>query len=100
MNRNIKPPKRQQIAEFYGKIGDNHEFYNDNYKNLILSIRQNDFTYLNSENSEERLVLCKNAINTWHNFVQEDSKNIPEEDSKIPSNSYRFLKEVFERQKV
>jgi len=100
VNRAIKPPKRQQIAEFYGKLGDNHEFFNYTYKNLLINIKQNDFAYANSENLEERMKFCKNEINTWHNFVTEESKNIPEEDSKISSVNYRLLKEVFERQKV
>jgi hypothetical protein len=67
---------------------------------LLISLKQNDLNYSNSENTEERIKLCKIGISTWHDFVKEESKNMPEENSKILPASYKLLKEVFERQKV
>lgn len=99
-DRTIKPPKRQQIAEFYGKFDSNHNFYSDEYKHLLTSIKENDSAFSNSENIEERIRICKMGISTWHNFVEEESKKMPEENSKISNSNYKLLKELFERQKV
>ena len=67
---------------------------------MLTNIKQNDLAYSNSENTEERIRLCKMGITTWHNFIKEESKNLPEENSKISTSSYKLLREVFERQKV
>lgn len=67
---------------------------------MLILLKQNDLTYSNSENPEERISLCKMGITTWHNFVKEEAKNLSEEDSKIAPASYKLLREVFERQKV
>ena len=39
-------------------------------------------------------------MNNWNNFVEEEKKNLTEEDKSFSLYSYKFLKEVFERQKV
>jgi hypothetical protein len=40
------------------------------------------------------------GITTWYNFVHEESKNMPEENSKTSSANFKLFREVFERQKV
>ena len=67
---------------------------------MVTSIKENDSVYSNSESLEQRIKFCKMGITTWYNFVQEESKNMPEENSKISSANFKLLREVFERQKV
>jgi hypothetical protein len=99
-DRVIKTPKRMQIAEFYGNFNENHQFYSDNYKHLLLNLKSNDHLFSKSENVEERMKITKSSISLWQKFVEEESKNIPKEETTFSHTSLNLFKEVFERQKV
>jgi len=99
-DRIIKPKKTDQIKEFYQNINQDHSFFNEDYKNLLLKLKENDELYSKSEETDDRIQLSKSTFSLWKNFFNKEIKGIDVEESNFSQTSYNLLKECFERQKV
>jgi hypothetical protein len=99
-DRTIKKTQEIQISEFYGKMKDNHEYMSDNYKNLLLNLKQVDEKYSNTLELDKRVKLAKDGLDQWKTFIEQTAKNLPEEDFQIRDDIIIKLKEIWGRFKV
>ncbi len=99
-DRTIKTPQEIQVSEFYAKMKEDHEYMSDNYKNLLLNLKQVDEKYSNTQGLDMRLKLAKQGIDQWKSFIELTAKNLPEEDFQIRDDIIIKLKEIWGRFKV
>ncbi len=96
-DRTVKTPKDQQISEFYGRLKDDHQYINEDYKSFLTSLRNLDKKYSETVEIETRVSLAKESINTWSNFVVVTSQSLPEEDYTVREDILIKLKDIFMR---
>jgi hypothetical protein len=99
-DRTTKFPKELQISEFYGKMDENHNYFNENYKNLLLSLKEIDQRYASNVQLESRIKLAKDAITHWKNFVEISNNYLPAEQFKVRDDILIKLKDIWMRFKV
>jgi hypothetical protein len=99
-DRTIKTPQEIQISEFYGKFKEDHQFMSENYKNLLLNLKQNDEKFSNSSETEKRVKLAKEGIDQWKTFIEFSAKSLPEEEFQIRDDIIIKLKDIWSRFKV
>lgn len=90
-------PKEVQIAEFYGKMKDNHIYMNEEYKTLLLDLKDIDNKYCEAKTLENRVKLCNNAITAWKGFIEHTKQNLPSEEYTIRDDIMAKLKDIFMR---
>jgi hypothetical protein len=104
-DRTVKFPKKLEIAEFYGKVDENHNFMNNEYKHLLLSLKESDKNYSHANNLETRVQLAKDQISLWQNFFQKENEKLLnddklKEDYKLKEDVIGQLREIWLRTKV
>ena len=93
-------PKELQISEFYGKMKEDHSYLSDEYKHLLLSLKDDDAKFAANNKIEERVKLAKNEISSWKIFVDVSSKNLSEEEFKVRQDTLIKLEDIWMRFKV
>ena len=63
--------KELQMSEFYGKMKVDHSYYSEEYKSLLLYLRENDSEWTQS-GLESKVALAKNGVDQCREFIQED----------------------------
>jgi hypothetical protein len=99
-DRTIKTPVEIQIGEFYGKFKEDHVLLSENYKNLLVNLKQNDENYSNSTEIEKRVKLAKEGIDHWKTFIEQSAKSLPEEEFQTRDDIIIKLKDIWSRFKV
>ena len=72
----------------------------ENYKNLLLNLKQNDEKFSNSSETEKRVKLAKEGIDQWKTFIEFSAKSLPEEEFQIRDDIIIKLKDIWSRFKV
>jgi hypothetical protein len=93
-------PKDLQIAEVYSRMKEDHQYMNDTYKHLLTSLKDIDKSYSISKATDQRVVLAKNAISAWDDFVQRESEALPGEEFFVSDDTKFKLREIWDRFKV
>jgi hypothetical protein len=100
LNRTPQFPKELQICEFYGKMKDDHSYMSDQYKHLLLSLRDGDASYSQTNNLETRVQIAKDQISAWNDFAQKERENLPADEYSIKKEVEQNLREIWNRTKV
>lgn len=96
-DRNPIIPKELQISEFYSTMKDDHVYYNDSYKHLILKLQENDNEYSKNKEVDKRISYAKDSIQLWKKFIEEENKNLPNDEYNIKEDTIYKLKEIWSR---
>lgn len=95
----LNPPSKEiQSAEFYGNMNNDHPYLSEEYKHLLLNIKEIDAMWSNEKNLDKRVELCKNTMNFWKTYI--NSVSLPEEEFKVREGSLIKLEEIWMRFKV
>ncbi len=92
--------KNVQISEVYGTMNDHHPYMSEEYKNLLLSLKEIDNQYILSSTLEKRVQLSKDTITHWKNFIEHTHKGLPNEEYTIRQDIHIKLEDIFMRFKV
>ena len=99
-DRTIEFPKEGQIAEFYSKMKHDHNYLNEEYKLLLLNIKEIDSEYSINTSKANRIGLNKKAINQWQSFIDFTKNSIPKEEITLRDDMKIKLNELWLRTKV
>jgi hypothetical protein len=99
-DRTVLVPKEIQISEFYLNMKENHNYMSEEYKHLLLNLKEIDHIYSNSNNLEKRIELSKDGIDHLKNFIEHTNENLPEEEYKVREGISIKLEEIWMRFKV
>ncbi len=73
---------------------------NEKYSQLIKGLSNIDNTYSQTKNLDQRVILAKNNITLWNDFITYEYNSLPSDQYKISESTRYKLKEIFERYKV
>jgi hypothetical protein len=79
---------------------DDHQYMNEEYKNFLSSLKDLDKTYTSAKGLDQRVILAKNAISVWNDFVAAESDKLPKDEFFIREDIKIKLKELWDRFKV
>ena len=99
-DRTVKTPQQIQISEFYGKMNENQAYMSDNYKDLLVNLKNIDQNYSNSKEIETRVKLAKEGIDQWKSFIEASAKNLITDEFQIRDDILIKLKDIWSRFKV
>lgn len=99
-DRAVQVPMRIQLKEFYGKMNEDHEYFSNEYKHLLLNLKEIDHNYSHSQSNDTRAQLAKSQIDLWKNFIAQEREKLPEREMTINEGTILKLKDVWERTKV
>jgi hypothetical protein len=90
-------PKEFQISEFYGKMKDDHLYLNENYKKLLINLKDVDNQYIQTKTIEEKVKLARLGISNWKEFLEKESQNLPEEEFSVREGTLIKLQDIWMR---
>lgn len=78
---------------------EDHPYMNEKYSNLLKELKNIDTTYSETKNLDQRVILAKNSITLWNDFITSEYDNLPKDEYKISESTRIKLKEIFDRYK-